>query len=151
MLIHLSPLKSGQPLYSGQITWSQIVLYRGSTVFLFECVHLYVCADYPFTYIWCVCVLCCCLSSFYSQRDGQIKAILLGTRYSDPYSDKLTTFCPTDTQWPDYMRVHPILVCVCVCVRVRVHVCVCACLVVCFVSVHFVHVCVLFTCLHVIL
>ena len=28
MLIHFPPLKSGQPLYSGQITWSQCVLYR---------------------------------------------------------------------------------------------------------------------------
>ena len=28
VLIHFIPLKSGQPLYSGQITWSQCVLYR---------------------------------------------------------------------------------------------------------------------------
>ena len=28
VLIHFLSLKSGQPLYSGQITWSQFVLYR---------------------------------------------------------------------------------------------------------------------------
>ena len=28
VLIHFSPLKSGQPLYSGQISWSQCVLYK---------------------------------------------------------------------------------------------------------------------------
>jgi FAD synthetase len=42
-------------------------------------------------------------------KDSHIKAILLGTRYTDPFSDKLTIFCPTDTDWPEYMRVHPIL------------------------------------------
>ena len=28
VVIHFSPLKSGQPLYSGQISWSQCVLYK---------------------------------------------------------------------------------------------------------------------------
>ena len=36
VLIHFSPLKSGQPLYSGQITWSQCVLYREGPLY---CVH----------------------------------------------------------------------------------------------------------------
>ena len=38
-----------------------------------------------------------------------IKAILLGTRRHDPFSDALHTFSPTDPDWPHYMRVNPIL------------------------------------------
>ena len=38
-----------------------------------------------------------------------IKAILLGTRRHDPFSDALRTFSPTDRDWPHYMRVNPIL------------------------------------------
>ncbi len=38
-----------------------------------------------------------------------IKAILLGTRRHDPFSDALRTFSPTDPDWPRYMRVNPIL------------------------------------------
>ena len=76
----------------------------------------------------CVCVCVCMRAHVYfclffpQQKDSHIKAILLGTRYTDPFSDKLTIFCPTDTDWPEYMRVHPILVCLCVCALMYVHV-----------------------------
>ena len=34
VVIHFTPLKSGQSLYSGQISWSQRPLYRGATVII---------------------------------------------------------------------------------------------------------------------
>ncbi|KAI8903109.1 hypothetical protein EDD86DRAFT_215363 [Gorgonomyces haynaldii] len=37
------------------------------------------------------------------------RAVLIGTRKGDPYSDKMTDFMPTDPSWPQTMRVHPIL------------------------------------------
>lgn len=39
----------------------------------------------------------------------KIKAIFLGTRRHDPFSDTLHAFSPTDPDWPHYMRVNPIL------------------------------------------
>jgi FAD synthetase len=39
----------------------------------------------------------------------KIKAILLGTRRHDPFTEKLRTFTCTDPGWPEYMRVNPIL------------------------------------------
>ncbi|KAI8049726.1 hypothetical protein BDF22DRAFT_698394 [Syncephalis plumigaleata] len=39
----------------------------------------------------------------------QVKAILVGTRRTDPYADKLSSFQATDPGWPAFMRVHPIL------------------------------------------
>ena len=50
MLIHFPPLKSGQPLYSGQICWSQCALYREVPLYFIlrlhslhcVCVHAYV-------------------------------------------------------------------------------------------------------------
>ncbi|KAI8930219.1 hypothetical protein BC831DRAFT_439661 [Entophlyctis helioformis] len=38
-----------------------------------------------------------------------IKAILVGTRRTDPYSGSLHSFAPTDSGWPPVMRVLPIL------------------------------------------
>ncbi|KAJ3217127.1 hypothetical protein HDU67_008504 [Dinochytrium kinnereticum] len=38
-----------------------------------------------------------------------VKAILIGTRRTDPYSSHLSSFNETDNGWPKVMRVHPIL------------------------------------------
>ena len=38
-----------------------------------------------------------------------IKAVIMGTRRHDPYSSTLRSFAPTDDDWPDYMRILPIL------------------------------------------
>ncbi len=38
-----------------------------------------------------------------------IKACLMGTRRHDPYSSKLRSFSPTDSNWPRFMRICPIL------------------------------------------
>ena len=53
VVIHFSPLKSGQPLYSGQISWSQCVLYREVSLYIFSglCV--------------CVCVCVCARTGFF--------------------------------------------------------------------------------------
>ncbi|KAI9327067.1 hypothetical protein DFJ73DRAFT_632278 [Zopfochytrium polystomum] len=39
----------------------------------------------------------------------EVKAILLGTRSTDPYSERLQDFSPTDHGWPTVMRVNPVL------------------------------------------
>ena len=43
------------------------------------------------------------------ETQPSVKAILLGTRRHDPFSDVLRTFSPTDPDWPHYMRVNLIL------------------------------------------
>ncbi|KAJ2342837.1 FAD1 flavin adenine dinucleotide synthetase [Coemansia erecta] len=46
-----------------------------------------------------------------SFKDGhpQIQAIFVGTRKDDPHSSKLGPFSPTDNDWPQFMRVNPVL------------------------------------------
>lgn len=43
------------------------------------------------------------------QTHPGISAVLMGTRRSDPNSNLLKDFSPTDGDWPPYMRVNPIL------------------------------------------
>ncbi|KAG6005769.1 hypothetical protein E4U21_007720 [Claviceps maximensis] len=38
-----------------------------------------------------------------------VKAIFMGTRRTDPYCEFLTPFAPTDKDWPQFMRINPIL------------------------------------------
>lgn len=43
------------------------------------------------------------------QTRPAISAVIMGTRRSDPNSTTLKDFSPTDSDWPPYMRVNPIL------------------------------------------
>lgn len=38
-----------------------------------------------------------------------VKAIFVGTRRTDPHGEFLTHFDPTDKDWPQFMRVHPVI------------------------------------------
>ncbi|XP_064634577.1 FAD synthase-like isoform X2 [Lineus longissimus] len=43
------------------------------------------------------------------QDQPHIKAMFMGTRNTDPYSGHLGHFAKTDSDWPEYMRISPIL------------------------------------------
>lgn len=50
-------------------------------------------------------------SSFedYLSRHPSIRAIFVGTRRTDPHGAQLTHFDRTDSGWPDFMRIHPVI------------------------------------------
>ncbi|TDZ47641.1 putative FAD synthase [Colletotrichum trifolii] len=48
------------------------------------------------------------LEAYLADRPN-VKAIFVGTRRTDPHGEKLTHFDPTDSGWPDFMRVHPVI------------------------------------------
>lgn len=50
-------------------------------------------------------------SSFedYLSRHSSIRAIFVGTRRTDPHGAQLTHFDRTDSGWPDFMRIHPVI------------------------------------------
>ena len=45
----------------------------------------------------------------YREVVPSVRAVLVGTRRGDPHGSALDMFAPTDGDWPDFMRVHPIL------------------------------------------
>jgi FAD synthetase len=45
----------------------------------------------------------------YLAENPQVRAILVGTRRTDPHADQLTFFDPTDGGWPPFVRVHPVI------------------------------------------
>lgn len=45
----------------------------------------------------------------YLEEHQNVKAILVGTRRTDPHGQMLTHFDPTDKGWPAFMRVHPVI------------------------------------------
>ncbi|EXJ55255.1 hypothetical protein A1O7_08181 [Cladophialophora yegresii CBS 114405] len=47
--------------------------------------------------------------ALYLSSHPQVKAIFVGTRRTDPHGSHLTHFDPTDHNWPDFMRIHPVI------------------------------------------
>lgn len=45
----------------------------------------------------------------YLQDAPSVKAILVGTRRTDPHGEHLKHFDPTDKGWPVFVRVHPVI------------------------------------------
>jgi FAD synthetase len=45
----------------------------------------------------------------YLRDTPSVKAILVGTRRTDPHGEHLTHFDRTDHGWPDFMRIHPVI------------------------------------------
>lgn len=45
----------------------------------------------------------------YLNKKQNIKAIFMGTRRTDPHAELLTHFDVTDKDWPQFMRVHPVI------------------------------------------
>jgi FAD synthetase len=38
-----------------------------------------------------------------------VKAVFMGTRRTDPHCENLTHFKPTDKDWPQFMRINPVI------------------------------------------
>jgi FAD synthetase len=45
----------------------------------------------------------------YLRERPHVKAVLVGTRRSDPHGASLSHFDDTDHGWPSFMRVHPVI------------------------------------------
>lgn len=45
----------------------------------------------------------------YVDEHPEVKAVIIGTRRSDPFAADLKPLQPTDHSWPDLTRIHPIL------------------------------------------
>lgn len=45
----------------------------------------------------------------YLNDKPSVKAIFVGTRRTDPHGEFLTHFDPTDKDWPQFMRIHPVI------------------------------------------
>lgn len=45
----------------------------------------------------------------YKSKFPDVKGILIGTRRTDPYCDKLAFRSPTDSGWPEFTRINPII------------------------------------------
>jgi FAD synthetase len=45
----------------------------------------------------------------YLKDRKSVKAIFVGTRRTDPHGEFLTHFDATDKDWPQFMRVHPVI------------------------------------------
>ena len=48
------------------------------------------------------------LEAYLRDREN-VKAIFMGTRRTDPHCEFLTHFNPTDKDWPQFMRVNPVI------------------------------------------
>lgn len=45
----------------------------------------------------------------YLHDQSAVKAIFVGTRRTDPHGEHLRHFDPTDSGWPSFMRIHPVI------------------------------------------
>jgi FAD synthetase len=45
----------------------------------------------------------------YLRDTPSVKAILVGTRRTDPHGEHLKHFDPTDQGWPEFVRIHPVI------------------------------------------
>ncbi|KAI5861974.1 putative FAD synthetase [Durotheca rogersii] len=45
----------------------------------------------------------------YLREHASIRAVFVGTRRTDPHGAQLTFFDETDSDWPSFMRIHPVI------------------------------------------
>jgi FAD synthetase len=45
----------------------------------------------------------------YLSDNPAVEAVFMGTRRTDPHSDTLGHFSPTDPDWPQFMRINPVI------------------------------------------